>query len=238
MLLACSRCKRLDLGVIPAIERYDGPAFRLLRRFLAKNPASSTDIKILSAEYGLISTDYLLPYYDCRITKERAKILHPQVISSLKTILSNKSYVNILILLGQDYLGAVYGYEAIIPNGVTVQLAKGGIGRKLSVLYDWLYGNPSNLRNNQRLASTKSRVRIRGIELNLTAEQILDTARQAILVGTGGASRYQSWYVPVDDQKVAPKWLVSQITGLPVSNFVTDDARRVLTQLGVEVKRL
>jgi len=220
---------------MPAIERYDGPAFRLLRRFLAKNPVSSLEVKILSAEYGLISTDYLLPYYDRRITKERSKILHPQVISSLKAILSNKSYTNLLIVLGQDYLGAIYGYETIIPNGVVAQVAKGGMGRKLSILHNWLYGDLSSLERYKVPAVPKDKARIRGIEVNLTSEQILEVARQAIATGERRATHYQSWYVPVDDQRVAPKWLVSKITGLPVQNFVTDDARRVLTQLGVEV---
>jgi hypothetical protein len=49
--------------------------------------------------------------------------------------------------------------------------------------------------------------------------------------------RYQSWYVVVDNQRVAVKWLVSQITGLPVSAFVSDEARRLLVQLGIKVTR-
>ena len=32
LIVACSRAKRPDAGSLPAIDRYDGPAFRLLRR--------------------------------------------------------------------------------------------------------------------------------------------------------------------------------------------------------------
>jgi hypothetical protein len=39
LILACSRRKRPDEGLLPAIERYDGPAFRVLRRFLREMPA-------------------------------------------------------------------------------------------------------------------------------------------------------------------------------------------------------
>ena len=196
------------------------------------------DIKILSAEYGLITIDYPLPYYDRQMTKVQSRILHPKVVSSLEAVLNSKSYTNLLIWLGQDYLEAIYGYEAIVPKGLTVQIATGGIGRKLSILHDWLYRSSSNLKTSKVPASSKDKVRIRGVEVNLAPEQIHDIVRQAIATGERRVTRYQSWYVAVDNQRVAPKWLVSQITGLSVSNFVTDDARRVLTQLGIEVKRV
>jgi len=238
LLLSCSQRKKFDEELLPAIDRYDGPAYHVLRRYLRQDSTLSVDVRILSAKYGLIPANYYLPYYDRRLTKEQSDKLHYQVITELETVLSSKSYTNLLICLGRDYLETIYDYEAIIPNGLSVQVATGGIGRKLSVLYDWLYGDLSNLETNQDLASTKGTVRIRGVEVTLTSEQILDVARQAIATKDRGATHCQSWYVQVDDQRVAPKWLVSQITGLPVSNFVTDDARRVLTRLGVEVKRV
>ena len=39
LILACSRRKRPDEGLLPAIERYDGPTFCVLRRFLREVPA-------------------------------------------------------------------------------------------------------------------------------------------------------------------------------------------------------
>jgi hypothetical protein len=238
LLLSCSQRKRFDEGVLPAIDRYDGPAYRVLRRYLKQDSSLPVDVRILSAEYGLIRADYFLPYYDRWMTKAQSKRLHHQVITELETVLNSKTYTNLLICLGRDYLEAIYGYESIISGGLTVQVAMGGLGRKLSILHDWLYGDSSNLQNDQDLVATKEIVRLRGVEVNLTAEQILDIARQAIATKDQRATHYQSWYVQVDDQRVAPKWLVGQITGLPVSNFVTDDARRVLTRLGVEVKRV
>jgi hypothetical protein len=235
LLLACSQRKRLDAGVLPAIDRYDGPAFRLLRRYIKQNSVQSVDAKIISAEYGLISTDYSLPYYDCRITKKQSKILHSQVITGLEIALNSKPYTNLLIWLGRDYLEAIHSYEAIIPEGMTVQLANGGIGRRLSILYDWLYGDLSSLQYKQVPTLPKSTVFIRGIEVSLTPDQILNVARQAISLGKRGATQYQSWYVRVDDQRVAPKWLVSQITGLSVSTFHTDSARKTLQKLGIPV---
>jgi hypothetical protein len=62
-------------------------------------------------------------------------------------------------------------------------------------------------------------------------------ARNALLSKRVGVNSSRlTWYVAVGGQRVGPKWLVSQVTGLPVSAFHTDEARRVLQQLGVEVQ--
>jgi hypothetical protein len=47
LILACSRRKRPDEGLLPAIERYDGPAFRVLRRFLRKSRRSAPQPSLL-----------------------------------------------------------------------------------------------------------------------------------------------------------------------------------------------
>jgi hypothetical protein len=78
---------------------------------------------------------------------------------------------------------------------------------------------------------------IRGIEVELTPEQVFDVARSALAKNPCGAARYYAWYVRVDNQRVSAKWLVSQLTGLPVSAFVTDEARRVLARCGIKVER-
>lgn len=237
LLIACSQRKRTDSGLLPAIDRYDGPSFRVLRRYL-RNSNSPIDVRILSAEYGLISSGYLIPYYDQRMTARRAKILHPRVISDLEALLSNKSYENFLLCLGRYYLKSIEGYENFVPGNMTVKEAAGGLGRKLSVLHDWLYGSSSKLKNFEPIPSLMQKVCIRGIEISLTSEQIIEVARKAIPLRGNKAMQCQSWYVQIDHQSIAPKWLVSQITGLPVNRFSTEEARRVLTQLGVKVKRL
>ncbi len=77
-----------------------------------------------------------------------------------------------------------------------------------------------------------------GVEVVMTPEQVLNVGSQALLEGKGNPSSYQSWYVVVDEQRVSPKWLVSQLTGLPVGSFHSREARRMLVQLGVTIKCL
>lgn len=57
LILACSARKRVDAGLLPAIERCDGVFYRIVRRWLQQaSPAQvrSVDILLLSSEFGLI----------------------------------------------------------------------------------------------------------------------------------------------------------------------------------------
>jgi hypothetical protein len=46
LIAACSQRKRADEGLLPAIERYDGPVYRVLRRFLRQHPSKPPGIYI------------------------------------------------------------------------------------------------------------------------------------------------------------------------------------------------
>lgn len=239
LIVACSYRKRKDISLLPALDRYDGPAFRVLRRFLQQHPLASLHICILSAEFGLISHERLIPDYDRRMTPQRSQELKPSVLAELKHILSTGSYQKLFICVGKDYRSALDGHEELVPPEVTVEIATGGLGKKLAQLHDWLHGKPPELRYSSPTAIGQSKKpRIRGIEVKLTPEQVLDVARQGIAEGKQELTNFQAWYVPVENQQVAPKWLVSQLTGLPVRDFTTQEARRLLAQLGIEVRRV
>lgn len=240
LILACSQRKRPDPGLVSAIERYDGPFFRVLRRyqrsFSAADPEAKPppDVYILSARYGLISANQPIADYEQRMTTERADELRPCVLTDLQDLLgTNPLYDELFFCMGRDYRQAFDGWEIRHPSKLSLAWAEGSIGSKQAQLHDWLYGAPPSL-------STVARngvPRIRGVEVNLTPQEVLEVARQALSRDEKYAANFHKWYVQVDDRRVAPKWLVSQLTGLPVGDFVTDDARRLLTQLGVEVMR-
>lgn len=238
LIVSCSQRKRSDAGLLPAIERYDGPAFRLLRRFLRGQPSAPLDTYILSAKFGLIPSDCLIPDYDQEMTRQRAGELHPEVIAGLTHILGAKSYEQLFIYLGRDYLRAFDGYETLVPAALTVRIAEGGSGKKLSELHEWLYGETPARRYSPPTGTPQGKARLRGIELVLTPAQVFEIARTAVAVEKDDSTRYKWWYVVVDGQRVAPKWLVSKLTGLPVSAFTADEARRVLGQLGVQVRHI
>ncbi len=86
LIMACSQQKRSESHLLPALERYDGPPFRVLRRFLREHHSAPLDIHILSAKFGLIPGSQLIPNYDHRITPLRAQELRPYLITELKNI--------------------------------------------------------------------------------------------------------------------------------------------------------
>ena len=244
LILSCSQRKRADIGLLPAIERYDGPPFRLLRRFL-KQSASAPSVYILSAEFGLIPTNRLIPYYDRRMTPQRAQELRGHVAAKLKCIFKSKAATGtklptweLFVSMGKEYLEVFKWGDFVYSRDSVVQIAGGSQGKKLAELYNWLYKDSPLCRRNIMPDDPQGKARIRGIDVVFTTSQVLKIARASLAKGVGNPAGYESWYVVVDEHRVAPKWLVSQLTSLPVSSFATDEAIRVLTQLGIEVKRV
>ncbi len=237
LILACSRRKRLEEGHLPAVERYDGPAFRVLRRFMRESPSEAPDVLILSAEHGLIPHDLPIAIYDRQMTPARARELRPRVLAELDRVVGGGSSRETLVFAGRHYLTALGVDATSSVLGPNARACAGGLGGKLSELHDWLHGGPPGLRRRLAVPANAGGLRIRGVEVCFTPEQVSQAAREALAEGWGNPERYESWCVSVDGRRVAPKCLVSRISGLPVGAFTTDDARRLLAQLGVEVRR-
>lgn len=241
LLLSCAKAKRQDKCALPAIERYDGPYFRVLRRFFKQtlNAHQPVKVLILSAEYGLIDAAHPVMFYDRRMTSVRAEELRPQVLSKLKTYLNSFSFKELFILLGKDYSEATLNFEGIIPPEITVLRAKGAQGRKAKELKCWLYGMSddtssqfSNVKINRNI---RGHAFIHGRRISMDPAKIVAVARQSLQENKEKAVKFRNWYVLVDGVRVGPKWLVSELTKLPVSSFTSGEARRVLYHLGVPV---
>ena len=208
----------------------------MLNKFLRVHPseAQSLDVYILSAEFGLIPTNNLIPNYDRRMTPQRAKELQEPTLSEFKHILLNRQYNELFVSLGKDYLRVLAGFELLIPDNLNLIVSKGAIGYKLGELRNWLYGGALSSPDNQTKVVQRNKICFCGVEITHTPKQIMEIARSA-LTKERNLPKYQMWYVQIGDQQVPVKWLVSRLTGLPVSAFHTDEARRVMQQLGIEV---
>jgi hypothetical protein len=176
----------------------------------------------------LIPHDLPIAAYDRKMTPARARELRPQILAYLERLIASRSSSETLVCVGKQYLSALHTNDAFPLSRLNVRICVGALGKRIAELHDWLHGRPPKLRN---------RARIRGVEVTLTPEQVFDIAVEALSEGWGDPERYESWCVPVNGNRVAPKWLVSRISGLPVAAFTTDDARRLLARLGVEVSR-
>ena len=145
VILACSQRKVQSKLLMPAIERYDGPAYKVVRKWLRTIPDARLhlDFLILSAEFGLISDSQRIPYYDRRMTVERAKELHEEPLYALKTIFSSDRYRAVFVCMGKTYRRVIEGINAFFPN---IEYYHGGIGMQISQLRQFLYndGNTTN----------------------------------------------------------------------------------------------
>jgi hypothetical protein len=139
LIISCGATKRHDSGLLPAIQRYDGPPYRSLRASLrelaeARRPA----IRILSAEFGLIAAETPIPDYDRRMTPARAQELRDQVRRSLGLALGHGGYVRTFISLGADYWPALALDPTERAHMGKLTVAQGGIGQRMAQLKRWL----------------------------------------------------------------------------------------------------
>jgi len=219
------------------MERYNGPQFQVVRKFKRKHPdaQSSLDIAILSARFGIISPSESIPDYDQRITPEQAARIRPGVMIALRQYFQRTKYHRCCISLSQDYLEIVAGIERVIPPTCETTYIRGTQGERLSRLFNWLYADQPHLTGRQSAGAGYAR--LRGVDIHLTPEEVLACGRHALISPMTSPPEPKAWYVEIDEHKVGPKWLVSQISGLSVQTFNTTDACRVLEALGVEVHR-
>ena len=139
LLLGCSDTKVGTCGRLPAFQRYDGPAYRVYRKFLREHPDAEPPVNlyILSAKYGLISGDILIPDYDFWMTPDRVELLKTVVKGKIDLILDIYQYDEIFVAMGKLYR-EVLMERLPSDSSVGVVVAEGGIGEKSSALYHWL----------------------------------------------------------------------------------------------------
>ena len=144
LILACSQRKRPDERLLPAVERYDGPTFRVLRRFLREGISEPPDVLILSAEYGLIPHDLPIAAYDRKMTPARARELRPQILADLQRLIVSRPSSETLVCAGKQYLSALHADDASPLSTLNVRICSGALGKTLAELHDWLHGRPPN----------------------------------------------------------------------------------------------
>lgn len=217
LVLACSATKRPD-DALPAVDRYDGPAFRTVRKYLRTDPVDAPDLWILSAEHGLIhGSTHILPY-DRRMTPARADDLRERVEPALDALAAGRPAC---LALGRLYHRAAGG------AAMHATRTAGGQGTQLAALRRWLGAAPEPMLATlpvrfQNLADVSPGAVVRLAAQRAPADPA--SARLGAYAATAGSLR------------VAPKWLVTQLSGVPVAQFRTADALRVLAHIGIPVE--
>jgi hypothetical protein len=138
LILSCSQRKAPAAGRVLAIDRYDGPVFRVLRKYLREGSPEDLTVLIVSAKYGVIESSRRIPTYDCRMSSARAKKLRPGVLAAMKRHLSSRCWQEIGVCCGKHYRCALEGFLPLLPPSSSVVFISGGQGPRLTRLYAWL----------------------------------------------------------------------------------------------------
>ena len=244
LVLTCSARKRSGAELLPALERYDGPPWQVLRSVLREQPllVSDVDTYVLSAAYGLISANAMIPWYDQTMTEKRADELHHTTLQHLCALLNHSGYDQCCLGLSQLYLRALVGWQVCVSTTIQVTVANGALGEKLGQVKSWLLSETRTPTiPPTRLAAPmnpRGRAIVAGVSIEGSREDVFEIARAGLRDAAEGIQRYRDWYVLVDGQPVAPKWLISKLTGRSTSEFSADAARRGLLALGVDVEHV
>lgn len=138
VIASCSAKKKRISKPIKAIDLYQGDFFKKVKKFAFLNQC---DLNIISAKYGLITSDKEINYYDAKIkNNDDIENLKPKVIPKLNHLINN--YDKILLLMGKDYNKII---ESVINEKFIHFFDKRGLGGYLSLMNDLLQLNQKQL---------------------------------------------------------------------------------------------
>lgn len=132
LLLSCS-ARKLKLTDRPAINIYDGPSYKILRKHLDKK----LDVLILSAKYGIIESSKHISFYDLKMTKQKAVKFRKRTTQKILSYVHNKEYSEIFVDMGSVYLEAL-DRNSLSNIGIDIRYNNGPIGVRLHKLKKWL----------------------------------------------------------------------------------------------------
>ena len=148
LLISCSQRKHEKPESCAAIDVYDGPLYRMLRKLRREQGIpKNLDVLIISAKYGLIYEQTHIDIYDQKMTPQRATHLRSGVKQKLSKWIETKRWITgtisgydqVFINLGKVYMQTLEGFHWGFHLGfVSILEASGGIGQRVSQTKTWL----------------------------------------------------------------------------------------------------
>lgn len=144
LIMPPSYRRKYTPNLLPAIERYDGILFRVLRKFLEKHKPKDLDIIILTEDLELIDANTPLP--PKTPIKGKTKWLPEKIpnekieknLKFLKNLAEKKQYSEIFVALSLKMRKALRGVETIFPNSKVIYIEGKGLGDYARHLKQWL----------------------------------------------------------------------------------------------------
>ena len=134
LIMSCSKTKK-HLDNVPAMQLYDGQAYRVLKKRTPQN----LEIVIISAKYGFLRSTDIISYYDQVMTVSQAAGMRKEVSAGIMNIVSGENFRRIFINLGFPYnLAVSEELMGFLDENFYLQVAHGPIGKRLHQLKVWL----------------------------------------------------------------------------------------------------
>jgi hypothetical protein len=137
LVLGCSRTKRKTEKPLPAIERYDGPTFRMVRRLYFDGLHLDVDLMIFSARFGLVRPSAMIPRYDLSL-KDGPSTPEAKAASwRLEEAIRRCGYREVFLAMGKKYSSALDGFSEQLTT-CRILVPSGPIGRQMHQVRRWL----------------------------------------------------------------------------------------------------
>lgn len=134
LVIGCSNRKKEVMSLAPAIDMYDGPMFRIIRKMINKQQfPNDVHVMILSAKYGIMGMYDMIQNYDLKITDIKTHEMRQDVSRNVEKFLICKQFIEGFINLGETYQDA---FE--VTFNFPLQFAQGKIGERQSQTKNWI----------------------------------------------------------------------------------------------------
>lgn len=138
LVLGCSKAKTNTTEPLPAIERYDGPTFRMVRKMFFDGLHLDVDLAVLSGKYGFLQPSSRIPNYDFRLLPggpppAEAGTWRQDLLKQV----GSRHYKEVFLAMGPDYRRALG--ELHVKYGRTkFQTSEGTNGTRLAQTKRWI----------------------------------------------------------------------------------------------------
>ena len=132
LVISCTE-RKSHLYDRPALEVYDGPSFRILRKHIN----DGIDVLIISAMYGVINPEFKISEYNLKMTRKRSLELRKSVSYKIDKALRSGIYDEVFFELGKIYRESL-DLDISHYSGIHIEFDTGTIGTRLHNLKTWL----------------------------------------------------------------------------------------------------
>ena len=140
ILLSASRRRSNNPNSIPALERYQGVYFRVLKKYLREDRLKDTDVLIVSEKFGVLRPEDRVPYhepFEGKLGKQEVQKARQANLTKLAQTFSEKQYSEIFVVCGREFQKLIAGFQNL-TNTKVVFCEGAGLGPKAHNLKQWI----------------------------------------------------------------------------------------------------